>query len=162
MNRKIAGLLPLCIAVALSAGCVLTPKPTTANTVTDKPNALERSVAYSSPKKTHAVVVMRTTDGQLSYSFRADPKDTGPGRGMPLGKGNDWFMSWDAQERLWVCVPGNASAICHVHYADAVANGVLTPGEVGGWEGIPQSFFDRLPETQKKICRDYLAKKAKP
>ena len=96
--------------------------------------------------------------GQLMYYVELKSDDDSPSRAgggptVPFRPNSDWMMCWDIRDRLWVYVPEHYAPYCTCWYAGPYGFGSLTPGEHGGWDGVPEAFLARLPEAAKAVYR---------
>jgi hypothetical protein len=97
--------------------------------------------------------------GQLKYYVELKPDDedspsrAGGGPTAAFRPNSDWMMCWDTRDRLWVYVPDHDARHCTCWYAYPNGFGGLTPGEHGGWDGVPEAFLARLPEPAKAVYR---------
>ena len=128
------------------------PRATPANVV------IAQAGRYLSPNGTHLLEVSPQEDGSLKYYVSG--KTGGGGPTKPFSPKSEWFMCWDSQDRLWAFVSEQNSKYCCYHFSNDKGAGGCTVGEFGGWEGIPESFLDRLPEATKAIHANYLKSRA--
>lgn len=141
----------LCIVI-LVIRC-LEPKRVAANVL------IEESGRYRSPTGKGLLNIWEEKEGELKffvYHQKMEGRDGG-GPAKPFQAESDWFMCWDSQDRLWSYVPEQDHQSCRCWYANEEASGTGGAGEHGGWEGIPPSFFARLPETVKETYRRYIS-----
>ena len=122
---------------------------------------------YSSPHGGQLVDIRRENDGSLKFFVSRTKGDgtTGGGPVAPFQSKSDWFMCWDSTDKLWTYIPEQDHQYCRNWYANDNGSGCCLVGEFGGWQGIPESFFERLPESVNATYSIYLAemkKKADP
>ena len=137
MNQNLPLLIIAVACVALLSSCS-SPQRAPAGRFLDQPGV------YRSPNGTHAARIYEPAKGWLNYRFvRGDfgKYSTGSGPVDPFPADSTWFMCFDDQDRLWTFRSNRVDCL--------FPNGVMHPGEGGGWDGVPQSFFDRLPPDIK-------------
>lgn len=107
---------------------------------------LSQTGRYVSPQGSQVVDVSWNEDGKL----KIDMKNLlcGNGAMMTFQPNPSWFMCFDATDRLWVYLPDDPKC-CQCWYANEKGSGILRPGELGGWQGIPDAFLNRLPAAAK-------------
>ena len=112
---------------------------------------------HYSPHRVHRVVITQGENGQLT--FDATGLTGGSKMTLPNRTHADWFAVWDTGDNLWYFVPG--TEVRSVQWSPAAISHVIA-GDGGGWERIPKSFYEQLPQSQKDICRTYLTEVGKP
>lgn len=139
---------PIVIAICVGLVCLAIiaipvghPKRVAENTVIDEAGI------YESPRGTQIVNVSREDGGRLKIAVAW--RKGGGGATTPFQANSDWFMCFDSDDRLWTYVPEQDRHLCHCWYTTDKSSGTLTAGELGGWQGVPQSFLARLPESAK-------------
>ena len=121
---------------------------------------IEEPGRYRSLTGDYFVDIWEEEEGKLKYRFyrqRIKGLDGGDGGGpaKSFRPESDWFVCWDSQNRLWAYVPELDQRRCSCLYANEEATGICRAGDLGGWEGIPPSFFGRLPDEVKETYRQY-------
>lgn len=89
----------------------------------------------------------KTTINELQH-------ESGSGSSLPA----NWIvtqpiMCWDSKNRLWYYDPISNSQYCTRYEITESVNDTTTCHELGGWDGVPQAFLDRLPEMALKTYR---------
>jgi hypothetical protein len=157
MKKMIGAILGVALLCALLFAIRHPPqKLVAANTVFTKAGT------YRSPSGSHVVRVLPENDGSLKFVV-TNEKSNGPngiGPAMPFQARSDWFMCWDSKDRLWTYVPEQDNQYCCCWYSSEEGSGSCLVGEFGGWEGIPNEFFARLPKTVKATYTTYAAIRA--
>jgi len=120
--------------------------PGQANVVFNQPGK------FASPNGELFVNVWARADGQLLHSWEHPSGSPSSTFLTPISPQSNWFMCWDDQNRLWVYLPSNPNYCC-TYYHTEKGSGVRECGELGGWDGVPQAFLDRLPEMALKTYR---------
>lgn len=110
---------------------------------------------YVSPNGKQIVDVSAQKDGTLKFFVSSGDGRSGGGPAAPFSAKSGWFMCWDSNDKLWTYVPEQDHKCCRNWYAGDAASGSCLVGEGGGWEGVPDSFFARLPETVKATYTTY-------
>jgi hypothetical protein len=152
MKKLIAvvlGMAMLCIAILVIRSAA--PKSVAANVL------IEKAGRYRSPDGSFLVDMKEEDGGKLSFVFyRQDGEgQRGAGPTNPFRADSDWLMCWDSQGRLWTYVPEQDGKYCRYWYANEESTGSCGVGELGGWQGIPEAFFARLPDAVKKTYEAY-------
>lgn len=148
------------IGILLSVGLIIImflvfwgskSKRVAANVIIEKPGR------YRSPTGNYFVNIWEEEEGKLKYGFyqQKNGGQSGSGPAKSFRAESDWFVCWDSQNRLWAYVPELDHRRCNCFYANEEASGICRAGDLGGWEGIPPSFFNRLPEMAKETYRKY-------
>jgi hypothetical protein len=107
---------------------------------------LSQTGRYLSPQGSQVVDVSLNKDGKLKIDMKS--LSCGNGSLTTFQSNSDWFMCFDATDRLWLYHPDDPK-YCHCWYTNERGSGILRPGEVGGWQGIPDAFLARLPAAAK-------------
>lgn len=115
---------------------------------------------YRSPNGQHEVNIWREKDGRLKYFFSlakpnfsiAKPNDLGSGPTKSFAKDSNWFMCWNSQGELWTYVAEHDLTHCNCLYVRGNVVGNRRAGELGGWEGIPDTFKAKLPVDIQEMC----------
>lgn len=153
--KKLIGAV-LCVSllgiVLLVIRC-LEPKRVAANVL------IEKTGRYRSPNGKMHLDIWEENEGELKFFVYRQKNGgrSGGGPTNPFQAESDWFMCWDYNDRLWSYVPEQDHQYCRNWYANAEASGTGGSGELGGWEGIPSSFFTRLPDIVKETYRRYIS-----
>lgn len=58
-----------------------------------------------------------------------------------------WFACIDSHNTIWFFNPRDGGRYCERFYETANGTGTAVCGELGGWEGIPNVFLERLPDS---------------
>lgn len=118
---------------------------------------IRRPGRYRSPTGHGVLDVWAENGGKLKFSVRwhEQGRRSRCGPVKAFQPGSDWFMCWDFRGRLWAYVPEHGLRLCRYLYSTTDSVGSCTPGEFGGWEGIPEPFLARLPERVKKVHARY-------
>jgi len=114
------------------------PQRTTPGRIVDRPGL------YNSPNKMVTVRIIQVAEGRLKLESTIG----GPAAPFPADSG--WFMCFDDKERLWTYIPRDKPAFVHCTSPAQV----MAPGEFGGWDGVPNSFFERLPPEIRATRRE--------
>jgi hypothetical protein len=117
---------------------------------------------YVSPAgDSSSVEVFENDKGKLEFILYHQMKE-GRSRQGPtkaFKPDSNWFMCWDSQGRLWTYLTEENFEYCRNWYRTGEASGTIMVGEFGGWEGIPEAFFERLPKVAKDKYELYKQKK---
>ena len=153
----VLGIALLCIVFLGIRGLTpkrMAPKRVAANVL------IQETGRYASPDGEFVVDVWEDNEGELKFFFHRQKNGSGGGPAKSFQAESDWFLCWDSQDRLWSYVPEQDHHCCRTWYANAEASGTGGAGSLGGWEGIPPSFFARLPEIVKETYRRYTSTQA--
>jgi len=113
---------------------------------------IEQVGEYRSPKGTCSLIVTRADGDALRFQV-AGRTDHGPATQSPktpFPRTSAWFMCWDSQDRLWTYVPNDGVRYWHF---TAEACGSCLVGALGGTEGMPLPFYNRLPAEVKATLK---------
>jgi hypothetical protein len=143
------GLAMFCIAILVIRSAA--PKCLAANVL------IEKAGQYRSPDGSCVVNMKEEDGGKLSFVFyRQDKGRPGAGPANPFRANSGWLMCWDSQNRLWTYVPEQDGEYCRCWYANEESTGTRRVGKLGPWQGIPEAFLARLPDTLKKAYEAYV------
>jgi hypothetical protein len=124
---------------------------------------MTESGRYSAPNGSQLVEIRQENDGSLKFFVSRTMGDgtTGGGPAASFQAKSEWFMCWDSNDKLWTYIPEQDHQYCRNWYANDKGSGCCLVGEFGGWQGIPDSFFERLPESVKATYSIYVAEMGK-
>ncbi len=152
--KKLIGVL-VCIALFIVASFVLrgsARQHVAANVL------IEQTGRYRLSSGPHVADVWEVAEGALKFAVYREQREgrDGGGPAKSFQGESDWFLCWDSQGRLWSYVPEQDLQGCRCWYSDDASSGSRYVGTGGGWEGIPESFFARLPDEVKETYKIYL------
>lgn len=98
---------------------------------------------YPSPVAPRQVEIQIGPDGKLKHTAKNEHGSVSDHTGFPID--SEWMMCWDSVGQLWFFNPAMSPKYCTVYYVTPTGSGARTCGELGGWNGIPQEFLDKLP-----------------
>jgi len=114
---------------------------------------IDRLGTYVSPNGTCIAEISTNSSGQLVIEYNEYNMQEETGAFYVRPKPGIWFATIDGNDRLWLYIEGGGSlgqdVLCRAT-RNRTKNEVASVGSGGGWEGIPDSFFERLPETEIK------------
>lgn len=122
---------------------------------------ITKAGVYHSPRGERVAEIVEDERGKLKYKFLLEQETgrTGGGPSLSFAPDCDWFMCFDDEDQLWVYVPDHERRYCSVMYLSKEVHGVRRPGELGGWDGVPQIFLERLPVQAQEIYNTYLQRR---
>ncbi len=103
---------------------------------------------YISPNRTCTLEIGTNASGKLVVAYNLNHTETGNSWVRP--KHATWFATIDDNDCLWFYIKGRApdrDELIGVTINHSL-NRTTHVGSGGGWEGIPDSFFERLPKSQ--------------
>jgi beta-lactamase regulating signal transducer with metallopeptidase domain len=108
---------------------------------------------FTAPNEQNKATIRALGDNQLTLTFDSKSGDSS----VVFPKTSTWFIAWDRDSNLWAYIDDQG---VHKHYAGKKAVGSVRAGEAGGWEDVPPSFLEKLPEAELRQYRKYIQNQA--
>jgi hypothetical protein len=77
---------------------------------------------------------------------------------FPMAGSKPWFFAFGPDGKVWSYARNYGPTGLHSYEITAKGTRGTTPGENGGWEGVPEEFLRALPEETRAIYEQWLAK----
>ncbi len=113
---------------------------------------IRQTGSYVSPHSENLVEIQDQEDSEMQLMVAANNDRRVPSTVLSLSSADPWFIAWDDSDNLWI-YSNQEGVIKWSRTPDAV--NTTNVGQLGGWEGIPESFLDELPEGCKTVYQNW-------
>lgn len=98
-----------------------------------------------------SVEIMPQSDGGLQFQWTYLAHGHRAGAGMSIAANQAWFAAWDDRGALWLYSPPDG--VRRFQLTAGGGSSSTRAGEFGGWDGVPEAFLKRLPESERAAYR---------
>lgn len=114
---------------------------------------IQQTGVYLSPHEENLVEIRGQDGRDLQLTFSAKNDQGVRSSSLTLDGEDPWFIAWDDSDQLWLYTEQDGVTTFSRETTTNVGVG-------GGWEGIPDSFLEKLPDQCRIVYQNWSTARA--